>query len=242
MSNLTSGARPQPYGQGGRKVFLPMKATAQIYEGAMVAQISGACVTGTTAASGDCIGVAESDMLGGASDGSTRISVWTDKIFIFNAGTNAPTDATPFGSVVYMETDNTVGTVGGLGIAGKFAGIEDDGRVRVFVSPFIAAVGGGQVRSALADGATSTVQVLGHDTRYTITLTTQNNAVTLGTTGAELGDRMTILSPGTAAHTVAVINGGAGAGTLYTIGSGKAGFVSAYFDGTNWLFDTAAGA
>ena len=135
MSNLTQGVVPQPYGQGGRKVDLPVQASAQIWEGAMVAQISGACVTGTTASAGPCIGIAESDMLGGASDGAKRISIVTDKIFILTAGTNAPTDATPYGTVLYMETDNTVGTgAPGQQVAGRFMGIEDDGKVRVYIS------------------------------------------------------------------------------------------------------------
>ena len=240
MANLTSGARPQPYGLGGRKVFLPVKATTQIYEGALVAQVSGACVPGTSTGAGNAIGVAESDMLGGASDGSTRISVWTDKIFVFNAGTNAPTDATPFGTLLYMEDDHTVGTggIGGAaeGTAGKFMGIEDDGRVRVFVGALV----GDSVplRGSIADASTTTVNVLGRDTRYSMAATlTQTNTVTLGTTGAVAGDRMTILSPGTSAHTVVVVNGGVGAGTLNTIGSTKIGFVSAYFDGTNWIYD-----
>ncbi len=137
MSNLTAGTIPRPYGQGGRKVNLPVKATAQLWQGAMVAQINGACCTGTTAGSGPCIGVAEFDMLGGATDGATRVTLMTDQIFVFTAGTLAPTDATPYGAPLFMETDNTVGTGNGAEgnqIAGRFMGIEDDGRVRVLVT------------------------------------------------------------------------------------------------------------
>ncbi len=136
MANLTKGSPPQPYGQGGRKVVLPMKATAQVYEGAMIAQIAGACCTGTTALSGNGIGIAEHDALGGATDGAIRVSIWTDKIFIMKAGVNAPLDSTPYGAPLYMEDDNSVGTGQGTEaqIAGRFMGIEDDGRVRVLMT------------------------------------------------------------------------------------------------------------
>lgn len=243
MSNLTQGTVPQPYGPGGRKIYLPMKATAQVYEGAMVAEVSGAVCTGTTAGAGRCIGIAESDALGGASDGATRLSVWTDKVFILNAGTNAPTDATPFGTLLYMETDNTVGTGGiggsGEGVAGTFVGMEDDGRVRVFFSitgeNSIALNG-----TALADSATDNAAALGRVTRYNCPTLSQNNVTTLVTTGAVVGDVIRITRTDTSAHTLAVANGGAGVGTIATIASAKAGFVQAYFDGTNWIYDGAS--
>ena len=73
MSNLTKGTPPQPYGRDGRKVYLPVKGRARrIYEGAMVAQISGACCTGTTSGAGNCVGIAESDALGTGADGNIR--------------------------------------------------------------------------------------------------------------------------------------------------------------------------
>src|SRR5579872_259197 len=136
-SNLTAGTRPRPYGQGGRKVFLPMSATAQVWEGAMVAESSaGAVVTATTAGAGNVIGIAESDMLGGASDGATRVSVMYDQIFRINPSTSSPpTDATAFETVLYADSDNTVTTTAGSNpVAGTFAGIDDDGVIRVFVN------------------------------------------------------------------------------------------------------------
>lgn len=245
MSNLAAGIPPQPYGQGGRKVTLPVKATSQLYEGAMVAQIAGACVTGTTANSGACIGIAAHDQLGGASDGTTRVSLMTDQIFLIAAGVAAPTDATPYGTMLFMETDNTVGT-GGLGNqpeAGRFVGIEDDGRVRVFISEsgsmesfgcFTEQVAG----TPLTDTATTTVQRVGRVSRYSLSGTmSQDETVTFGTTGAVLGDIMRIVRTSTSAHTLAVVNGGAGAGTLCTIVASKIGWVQAWFNGTDWLYD-----
>lgn len=245
MSNLTVGIPPQPYGQGGRKVTLPVKATSQIFEGAFVAQIGGACVTGTTAGAGDCIGMAEHDMLGGASDGTKRISVLTDKVFVVKAGAAAPTDATPYGTLLFMEDDNSVGT-GALGanagIAGRFVGLEDDGRVRVFISESGAEAWGSfnqQVTgTALTDVATTTVQRVGRVSKYLLAGTmSQGETVTLGTTGAVKGDILRIIRTSTSAQTLTVVNGGAGAGTLCVLIASKIGFAQAYFDGTNWQYD-----
>lgn len=242
MANLTSGTRPQPYGQGGRRVFLPVKATTQVWEGGMAAQISGACVPGTTAAAGNCIGVYENDMLGGASDGTTRVPVMTDQVFIFKNGTNAVSDATPIGTVLYMEDDQTVGTGGiggsGEGEAGRFVGFEDDGRVRVFVS--WAGSGGVWLNgTAMTDTASQSVVALGRQTRYAFASATmtQNDTVTLSTTGAVVGDVVKIVKNSVSAFTLAVVNGGAGAGTLATLIASKLGWLQAYFDGTNWIFD-----
>ena len=138
-ANLTSTSNyhPQPYGLGFRTVFLPVQALAVVYEGAMVSQIAGACVTATTAGCGHVIGVSQEPVVtGGATDGAVRMVVMTDSIFLFNADTDAPVDSTPYGTVLYAKTDNTVGTGAGAEtvIAGRFMGIQDDGLVRVYVS------------------------------------------------------------------------------------------------------------
>lgn len=248
MANLAKGIPPQPYGKGGRKVVLPVKNGAQIYEGAMVAQISGACVTGTTAGAGACIGVAEHDQLGVTADGTKRISVLTDQIFLMKTGAAAATDATPYGTLLFMEDDNSVGTGGSAGgatrqIAGRFMGLEDDGRTRVYISEsgspeafgcFTEQVTG----TALTDTASTTVQRQGRVTKYLLAGTmSQGETVTLGTTGAVVGDIIRIIRTSTSAQTLAVVNGGAGAGTLCTLVASKIGFAQAYFDGTNWLYD-----
>lgn len=245
MSNLTAGIPPQPHGEGGRKITLPVKNAAQIYEGAMVAQIAGACVTGTTAGAGDCVGIAEHDMLGVTSDGTKRIRVLTDRIFVMKAGAAAPTDATPYGALLFMEDDNSVGT-GALGadsgIAGRFVGMEDDGRVRVFVSAAGSEAWGSfnqQVTgTALTDTATTSVARAGRVTKFLLAGTmSQGETVTLATTGAVKGDIIRIIRTSTSAQTLAVVNGGAGAGTLCTLVASKIGFAQAFFDGTNWLYD-----
>lgn len=246
MSNLSGGGiPPQPYGEGGRKVVLPVKANAQIYEGAMVAQISGACCTANTANAGNVVGVAEHDALGGSADGSVRISVLTDRVFVFKAGTAAPTDATPYGAQLFAEDDNSVGT-GGLGAneqeAGRFVGFEDDGRVRVYFGIWPNQVGENQndraIGTALTDTASTTVQRSGRFTTFLLAGTmSQDESITFGTTGAVKGDIIKLIRTSTSAHTTAIVNGGAGAGTLCTLVASKVGWAQAWFDGANWLYD-----
>lgn len=242
MSNLTKGIPPQLYGLGGRKVLLPVKANAQIYEGAMVAQISGLCVTGTTSGAGNAVGVAEGDALGTSSDGVTRVMLMTDKVFIFKNGANAVSDTTPFGTVLYMEDDNSVGTGGvggsGEGAAGKFMGFEDDGRVRVFIGGpealerYIALNG-----ANLTDTASQTVTVLGRVTRFKFPTMSQGSTVILGTTGAVVGDVIRIIRTSTSANTLTIQDGGTGTPNLAVLVASKAGWCQAYFDGTNWQLD-----
>ena len=244
MSILTAGQgiSPQPYGQGGRKVILPVKASVQIVEGVLVSQISGACVPGSTSGAGDAIGVATHDQLGGGSDGAKMIEVLTDQIFLFSPGSAAPTSSTPYGTSLFLEDDHTVGT-GGLGAtqrrAGSFRGIEDDGRIKVYVSAGNQeSINNPTIGTALTDTATTTIQRVGRVSRYLLAGTmSQGETITLGTTGAVYGDIIRIVRTSTSAQTATIVNGGAGAGTLCVLVASKVNFAQAWFDGTNWLFD-----
>jgi len=90
--------------------------------------------------------------------------------------------------------------------------------------------------TALTDTATTTVQRSGPRTSFLLAGTmSQNETVTLGTTGALAGDYIKIIRTSTSAQTCAVVNGGAGAGTLHTQVASKVNFTEARFDGTNWL-------
>ena len=91
--------------------------------------------------------------------------------------------------------------------------------------------------TALTDTATTTVQRVGPRTSFLLAGTmSQNETVTLGTTGAVEGDYIRIIRTSTSAFTCAVVNGGAGAGTLHTQVASKVNFTDARFNGTNWLF------
>lgn len=93
------------------------------------------------------------------------------------------------------------------------------------------------VGTALTDTATTTVQRAGRYTTFLLAGTmSQGETITLGTTGAVAGDRIRIIRTSTSAQTAAIVNGGAGAGTLVTLPASKVNFCEARFDGTNWLF------
>lgn len=68
---------------------------------------------------------------------------------------------------------------------------------------------------------------------------TVNRVKTLSTTNAAAGDMIHITRLGLGAFTLAVVNGGPAAGTLFTLPISVAWWCKAYFDGTNWLAHSA---
>lgn len=91
----------------------------------------------------------------------------------------------------------------------------------------------------LTDTASQSITVSGDFYRRFPTVS-QTSTVTLDTTNAEAGDVITITRTDTSAFTVAVINGGPGAGTLVTFLVSVQAFGDFYFDGTNWEKQRAA--
>lgn len=140
MTNADTNLVVYPYGLGGRNVVLPVDGGSHIYAGTLVAQLgTGMLVPASTATAGPAIGVAthEVDNTDG-SDGDLRCTVAYGAIFIFNNGTNtdACSEATTFSAIVYCGDDHTIFDNDGsatLRPAGRFMGLEPDGRVRVFV-------------------------------------------------------------------------------------------------------------
>lgn len=105
------------------------------------------------------------------------------------------------------------------------------------LSRFSAAAG-----ASLTDASSQTIQIAGGSWRKLPTLS-QNGTLTLGTTGAVDGDQIEITRTSVSAFTYTVVNGGAGAGTLYTMSAGVVDFAKFQFDGTNWsLRSFGAGA
>jgi hypothetical protein len=154
MSNTIKNLIRHPYGKDGRDVMLPVDGGSHIYEGTFVSQLNSTAmlVPGSTASSGAAVGVAvhEADNTSG-SDGAKRLRVETDRIFEFANGltTDACSEATPMFAVVYMGDDHTVFDNDGSGSlkpAGRFMGMSEDGKVRVYV-------GMANLAEALADAA-----------------------------------------------------------------------------------------
>jgi hypothetical protein len=169
MSNTTKNLVRHPFGKDGRDILLPVDGGSHIYEGSLVSQLSATAmlVPGSTASSGNAVGVAvhEIDNTSG-SDGDKRCRVEYDRIFEFANGstTDACSEATPLFSVVYMGDDHTIfdnDGGGSLKAAGRFCGMSEDGKVRVFVGAAIADLGDAladAVDVAIADAGTFTAQ------------------------------------------------------------------------------------
>jgi hypothetical protein len=170
MSNTSKNLIRHPFGKDGRDIFLPVDGGSHIYEGSLVSQLSGTAmlVPGSTASSGNAVGVAvhEIDNTNG-SDGDKRCRVEFDRIFEFANGltTDACSEATQLFSVVYMGDDHTIfdNDAGGtLKAAGRFCGMSEDGKVRVFVGAAIADLG-----DALADASDVAIADAGNFTSQT---------------------------------------------------------------------------
>jgi hypothetical protein len=127
----------------GRTILLPMGDTETVFGGTMVAQdtADGGVERINTGAPGlQCVGVATHGQVGGAATADEVVAVETGRVFVFNnSGTDAITYAnTQIGEDIFAEDDNTLGATdqtASLAKAGTFDGLEDDGRVRVYIEP-----------------------------------------------------------------------------------------------------------
>jgi len=135
MANTTVNLIREPVGAEGKTIYVAVGASA-IKEGIMVAQLDADAklVPGSTALSGDCIGVSTH-----AAAALGRCAVETDRQYLFaNAtGGDACSAATPIGWTVYMSDDHTIADNSASGTrfkAGIFMGMQDS-RVKVWVSP-----------------------------------------------------------------------------------------------------------
>ena len=140
MANATTNRDRYVIGKEGRDVHLPVAASTHLYAQTMVVQIAatGMVAPVGTASSTVIIGVAQHEVNNTGSAGDKRVCVETDREFVFdNDGTNAVSEATPFGTALYAVDDHTVGTssvTGTLKFAGTFHGMEPNGKVRVMIA------------------------------------------------------------------------------------------------------------
>lgn len=117
--------------------------------------------------------------------------------------------------------------------------LADDGRA--VIVPLGGGLGGAWIRQVEDDRGTDladasvTLTVGGGAWRVLPAATlTANRTLTLSTTNAQAGDRIAVTRLDASAHTVAIVNGGVGAGTLCTLPASSVGYVAAQFDGVDW--------
>ena len=143
MANATKDLSILRHGSGGRKLNLPMGDTETVFKGTMVSQDAsdgGAERINTGVITDQCIGVATHGQVGGVSTGDERIIVETGRIFRFNnaGGGNDCDETLAVGSDVFAEDDNTISDndqTSSLAKAGTFEGLDEDGKVRVYIEP-----------------------------------------------------------------------------------------------------------
>lgn len=146
MANYTDDAIIDVVGGPGPFAFdLPVDGGSAIFAGALVTQLTatGMAVPYSTAAAGLVVGVAQhaADNTAGA-DGAKRVRVETNRIFSFfnGAGGDAFSEASLIGSAVYGTDDHTVAdnsNTQARNVVGFFAGMEADGKVRVYIPIFL---------------------------------------------------------------------------------------------------------
>jgi hypothetical protein len=97
------------------------------------------------------------------------------------------------------------------------------------------------VKGADLTDANESIGVGGNFLRFLPAATplTVNRTKTLVTTNAEAGDEINVTRLGLGNFTMAIVNGGPAAGTLFTLPANEAWWCKAYFDGTNWLAHSA---
>lgn len=141
MANMTTNRDRYVIGKEGRDVHLPVAEATHLFAQTMVVQIAASGMltnVGEAATTAAVIGVVQHEVDNTGADGAKRAAVETDREFVFdNDGTNAVSEATPFGTALYATDDHTVGTVNvgdALALAGTFHGMEPNGKVRVFIS------------------------------------------------------------------------------------------------------------
>lgn len=146
MANATKDLSITRAGKEGRTIHLPMGDAVSVFKGIMVQEDAGDNGIQRINVGGPgskAVGVtlhAADNTAGGAATGDVRVEVETDRVFVFNnSGSDPVTEAnTALGADVFAEDDNTIGATdqtASLAKAGVFYGLEDDGRVRVYIGP-----------------------------------------------------------------------------------------------------------
>lgn len=214
MANATENQIYNPYGQGGRKINLPVAASTTLYEGVLVAQLvaSGALCPMNTALSGPAVGVATQGAANTGAAAAVRCLIEYDKVYSFaNSATGGEecSEALLMFSPVFAADDHTISkhsNAGAYQLAGLYCGMDEDGKVRVFVGPQAIAIAGGGVVGILAaqvsnDFILAAGEVM-HGATYDVGTTGAASTVTLPATPAD-GTRIYFVADGTKnGHTV----------------------------------------
>jgi hypothetical protein len=171
MANATADRILEMVGAPGREYELPVAASTTLYKGTMGAVLTatGDVVAATTASSEAAFGVILHGVDNSSgSSGDKRVRIETDCVSIqANDTTNPVSEANLIGCVLYAVDDHTVSDTQTASepVAGYFAGLEPDSRVRVY-HPLPANVSLGAVSVASTVATRTALKAIAAAARY----------------------------------------------------------------------------
>jgi hypothetical protein len=230
----------------------PVLTATTIYKGSIVAvNAAGYAVPGSVATTQIAIGRCSETVVNSGASGAKKVKV---EAGVFKYDNSAAADAiaqAEVGDFCYIVDDQTVAKTSGTSTrsrAGRIVGV-DAGGVWVAIgncvqpSDSVTLAGTETLTNKILNGPSAaitfsanaaTILISGGNYRQVGTMAA-NSTLTIGTTGAVAGACIRIARDTLTAHTVAIVNGGAGAGTLFTMSASKKAVVDVCFDGTNWV-------
>jgi hypothetical protein len=219
---------------------LPGVDAARYYKGTLIAD-QGGVATNVTAVPGlNIVGFCDrSDFVCDEDDSALDTVDVFSGIGMLEIDAGDPVTRADFEHIVYALDNKTISRTSGNGArspAGYLFNILN-GKAWVIVGvPGIRAVAKNtEGPGANLTDASVTIQITAGTWRALPASTlSANRTLTLGTTGAAAGDEIYIQREDAGAYTYAIVNGGAGAGTLVTMPVSLPGGAVLRFDGTNW--------
>jgi hypothetical protein len=126
MTALVEDRRVQEIEGKSRRV--PVKALAEIHQGALVVQEAGFAVPGRTAAGLVTLGIADRACIGGAANGDEHVTVRRGCFKFANAaGADAVTGAERGADVFVLDDQTVTKTAAGRSVAGRCFDVVSDG-------------------------------------------------------------------------------------------------------------------
>lgn len=157
---------------------------------------------------------------------------------LLNDSLHPTADIAAAGGVLWPSADATIAAAGALVQAKRRArGMSEADSQLMMEAAVASALKGatGPTEGAALGDADATITVAQGKWRTIPAATlTAARALTLSAAGVAAGETIEITRLGTEAFAVAIINGGPGAGTIFSLVASKQGSVCAQFDGTNW--------
>jgi hypothetical protein len=211
-------------GLKGRTATIDLEATTTAEMAGTIVALVGSVSAGASAPTTALLGTTSVHLVQGVDDSThPQVNITSSELKIQHDTTTLYTKANALVATIDQSDAST--------LAVSASAMEFDATGTILFSGRVIRSG---VSVADADGTINVSS--GH--RFTMAALTANRNITLGTTGASAGALLVFQRITNAAHTIAIINGGGGAGTLYTSPSATYQEIFFRYDGTNWALTT----